>query len=559
MTTYTGSNLTSVVHTTSGAVQGYVDEDKKINTFLGIPYAEPPVGVLRFKPPKPIATPRQDTIFATFHQKVSLQLPLPFDSLISSESLPQSEDCLYLNVWTPAMDGGKRAVMFWLHSGACMSGSGSQKFWNGANLARNDVVVVTINYRLGALGFMHLADLCGEEWNDAGNLGLLDCIAALQWVNVNIEKFGGDPGKVTVFGASAGGGLSLSLMACPSAKGLFKRAIIQSAPIFMCDLIDWANFKAETFLRSLGLTPDTTDDLYTMDTKRLLEAQLFFLTWPNFFEALVPICPVKDGRTMPKTVIEQLIRGDGPLDNDVEIIIGWTRDEFNLFPMVQDFGKRDHNAMIGTYFTHIFGKNAELAYKIYDSQIIPAGFPPSEAGRYLASDIMCRMGALYLAENLARKGRRVYTYEWDYEPSSQKGTTKAVHIVDAIFSWDNLEYWQGNSSLDVGKFAERDRLSKQISRAFVSFAKTGVPSHEDIPEWPCYDLVKRPSMVFDGETTVRNDLYEKGRRAWMNELEQYVTMPLYHVMDPAKKAESSKELKGWGRKRKNVEERGPRA
>lgn len=188
MNPHTGSDLTSGVQTTSGRVQGYIDETKKVNTFLGIPYAKAPIGPLRFKPPKPIVTPPSETIIATFYQKVSPQMPLPFDTLLSSELLPQSEDCLYLNVWTPAIDDSRRAVMFWLHPGACMSGSGSQKFWNGANLAKNDVVVVTINYRLGALGFMHLSDLCGEEWNDTGNLGLLDCIGSFLFYKFDLFK-----------------------------------------------------------------------------------------------------------------------------------------------------------------------------------------------------------------------------------------------------------------------------------------------------------------------------------------------------------------------------------
>lgn len=154
---------------------------------------------------------------------------------------------------------------------------------------------------------------------------------------------------------------------------------------------------------------------------------------------MAPISSTHDGRTMPKSLFEQLIYGDGPLDEDVEVIIGWTRDEFNaFFPMMQDFGKRDRSVVINTYFTHIFGKNAELAYKIYESRIIPPGSPPSEAGRYLASDVMCRMGALFLAEALAKRGRRVYTYEWDYESTGQRGMIKAAHMIDSIFSWDNL-------------------------------------------------------------------------------------------------------------------------
>ncbi|RUS31311.1 LOW QUALITY PROTEIN: Carboxylesterase [Jimgerdemannia flammicorona] len=291
MNHFTGAKLTPVIQTTSGPIQGYIDEAKnKIHTFLGVPYAEPPWALC---PPRSIDPPRSSTISATSYSKVSMQLPMPYDTLMSAELLPQSEDCLYLNIWTPAVgDSGKRAVMVWIHSGACLSGSGNQRFWNGVNLARNDLVIVTINYRLGVLGWMHLADLCGEEFNDTGNLGMMDQIAALKWVHDNIEGFGGDPNYVTIFGASVGGACCLTLLHSPSAVGLFRRVIAQSPPLFMINPREWANFKAEVFLRSLGLTRQTAHELFTMDPKRLLDVQTLFLSWPNFLEGLAPIGPV---------------------------------------------------------------------------------------------------------------------------------------------------------------------------------------------------------------------------------------------------------------------------
>ncbi|RUS14773.1 Carboxylesterase, partial [Endogone sp. FLAS-F59071] len=378
MNRYTGSDLTPIVQTTSGPVQGYIDTAKaNIHTFLGIPFAEPPVGPLRFKPPNPIEKPRQATIFATFHSKVSLQLPMPFDTLMSAELLPQSEDCLYLNVWTLGVnDGAKRPVMVWIHSGACLSGSGSQRFWNGANLAKNDVVVVTLNYRLGVLGWMHLADLCGEEFNDTANLGMLDQIAALKWVRDNIEQFGGDPKNVTLFGASVGAACALTLLHSPPAKGLFHHVIAQSPPHFMLNPREWANFKTEVFLRSLGLTPETAHELFTIDPKRLLDVQTLFLSWPNFLEALAPIGPSEDGRTIPFAPLRDMMHEDAKLFPEVEILIGWTRDEYNLFfPLMQDFGKRDREIIIRTHFTHVFGKNAEIAFGIYKDKICPSGSP----------------------------------------------------------------------------------------------------------------------------------------------------------------------------------------
>ena len=217
------------VETTSGKLIGATHRGTHV--FRGIPFAAPPVGALRFRPPQPVA-PWSGVREALTFGPMAPQLPSALEALAGNTPLGQSEDCLTLNVWTPACDGAKRPVMVWIHGGGFTTGTAASPWYSGTNLAlQGDVVVVTANYRLGALGFMHLADVGGEAWGSSANCGILDQVAALRWVRDNVAGFGGDPDNVTVFGESAGGCSVVTLLATPAAKGLFHKAIAESASV----------------------------------------------------------------------------------------------------------------------------------------------------------------------------------------------------------------------------------------------------------------------------------------------------------------------------------------
>lgn len=527
--------LTQVISTTSGKLQGFKDEGNQVEVFLGIPYAQPPIGSLRFQPTVELHTPDQERLCIE-HAPAAPQTAMPFDTLMCVQIDHQSEDCLYLNIWTPdTVKNTKRPVIVWFHPGACMSGSSSQPFWDGTNLARNDAIIVSFNYRLGALGWMSM-DHLSSDLKGSGNLGLLDQIAALKWVQNNIAEFGGDPNNVTAFGSSAGSTCILSIILAENTAGLFHRIVLQSPPMFMVSPQEWAEMKGDIFARSLALDKsDLVQDLQAVEVETFLDSQTFMTTWPNFLEGLAPIGPNQDKQVLPSTLIEHFFHEPLPKGYEhLEVVIGYTRDEFNFFfPFLPNFQDMDDTMFVRGYFTHIFGrKNARRAYEIYKQEILPPMSPPSEVTRYMCSDVMCRIATMLTAENLATNGHKVYLYEWDYESNDVQNVIKAAHMVDSVFSWDNLMYWTDNPFLGPGDDFERDRIAKQISGAIINFAKTGNPNHEGIPEWPLYitnDVRDRHAMIFDREVRVEHNIYDQGLQLWKTVLKDYVQTPLFPV------------------------------
>lgn len=503
--------------------------------FLGIPYAEPPVGQLRFKPTVRLHTPDEERLCIE-HAPAAPQVAMPFDTLMCVQIDHQAEDCLYLNVWTPdTVKGTKRPVIVWFHPGACMSGSSSQPFWDGTNLARNDAIIVSFNYRLGSLGWTSMEHI-SSDLEGSANLGLLDQIAALKWVQDNIAEFGGDPNNVTAFGSSAGSTCIMSIILSPNTAGLFHKIILQSPPMFLVSPQDWAEMKGDIMVRSLGLDKSNLlEDLQAVELETFLDSQTFMTTWPNFIEGLAPIGPSQDGHILPSTVIEHFFHKPLPKGwENLEIMMGYTRDEFNFFfPFLPNFQDMDDSMFVRTYFTHIFGaKNARRAYEIYKEEIVPPQSPPSEVSRYMCSDVMCRVASLLTAENLASHGHKVYLYEWDYESNDVQNVIKAAHMVDSIFSWDNLIYWVDNPFLGPGDDVERDRVAKQISLAIINFAKSNNPNHDGIPEWPLYitdDVRERQCIIFDREVRVEQNIYDAGLQLWKTVLKDYVKTPMFPV------------------------------
>src|SRR3712207_215533 len=264
--------MASTVMTAVGEVAGELGDG--VHVFRGIPYARPPVGELRFRPPQP-PEPWAGARPATAFGSIAMQSPSPLENLFGAAERPSmSEDCLYLNIWTPGLDGARRPVMVWIHGGAFVTGSGSTPWYDGTRFAaRGDVVVVTLNYRLGAFGFLHLADLIGESFVGSGNAGILDQAAALAWVRDNIAAFGGDPENVTIFGESAGAMSVGTLLALPAARGLFQRAILQSGAASNAMSRERANEVAGRLLEALGIPREKSETIRDVPARDLLAAQ----------------------------------------------------------------------------------------------------------------------------------------------------------------------------------------------------------------------------------------------------------------------------------------------
>src|SRR5580658_1789366 len=262
-----------VVETTAGKIRGTIED--KVSAFRGIPYGASTAGAGRFMPPEkpqPWAGVK-DTIELGHRSPQGASTLIPEVAAVDANE-PAGEDCLVLNVWTPsASPGHKRPVMVWLHGGGFTSGSGGFKIYDGVNLAgKHDVVVVTVNHRLNAFGYLYLADLGGEKYANASNAGMLDIVAALEWVRDNISNFGGDPGNVAIFGQSGGGAKVSTLLAMPSAKGLFHSAVIESGPSLTGGTRERANQTAETLLKELGLKPGQGHELQQVSLDRLMDA-----------------------------------------------------------------------------------------------------------------------------------------------------------------------------------------------------------------------------------------------------------------------------------------------
>ena len=326
--------MSAIASTRYGKVEG--EEQAGLAVFKGIPFAAPPTGARRWLPPEKPASwtgTREARRFGGVAPQNSLLLSALAAMVIDD---PQSEDCLYLNVWTPAADNKKRPVMVWIHGGAFEIGSGSQALYNGSTLARRgDAVVVTVNYRLGPLGFLRLADLTNGKIPASGNEGILDQIAALEWVRDNIAEFGGDPGNVTIFGESAGGMSVGTLLGAPAARGLFHKAIPQSGACHTGAARERANRNAERIMSKLGAS--SADAMRALTPEQLLKGTLMpdgKTPDPEFGMAYQPVI---DGTMMPRASIEMVTDG---ASSDIAIMVGSTLDEWKLFaPMDRGIAK----------------------------------------------------------------------------------------------------------------------------------------------------------------------------------------------------------------------------
>jgi para-nitrobenzyl esterase len=474
-----------VARTHAGRVRGVIDAG--INTFKGIPYGA-------------------DTALCRFRRAPS---PEPWrrirDGLEYGPSCPQlhsaertSEDCLRLNIWTPALrDGGKRPVMVYIHGGEFSSGSGSSPLYDGTHLCRRgDVVVVTVNHRLNTFGHLYLARLAGADYAAAGNVGLLDLVQALAWMKDHAEEFGGDPECLTVFGQSGGGAKIATLMSMPVARGLFHRAATMSGQQITASGPRSATLRAQAFLEALKVAPAALVEAGATSSGRLVEATQ--AKDPTLAGRSLYFGPVLDHGVLPRHPFYP----DAPSQSaKIPMIIGNTREETRAFlgdePGIHSLSWQDlPSRLLEHLFVDLSPEYVIAEYRRLYPQYTPTEvfFAASTAGRSWR-------GAIIEAELRAAQGAPVYAYQLDYRSPLENGRYGAMHTMDIPLVFDNIV---APGSL-TGHDAAAQKAADQMSDAFIAFARTGDPNHPGLPQWRPYELTNRATMVFDAQSHLEND------------------------------------------------------
>ncbi len=484
------------VRTATGEVRGKGKRD--VQVFRGIPFAAPPVGPLRFRPPTP--APAWDGVLdATHAGPWAPQLPSPLEKMLGSPDPRWDEaGCLTLNVTTPATDAARRPVMFWIHGGAFVNGAGSSPIYDGVKFAEHgDVVVVTVNYRLGAFGFLHLDEVFGSAFAGSGNLGLLDQIAALEWVRDNIAAFGGNPDDVTVFGESAGAMSIGALLGMPCAQGLFHRAVLQSGSPAFAARAEASTSVAREILELAGVT--TVEELQSVPADKILEAQGRLMAGAGRLD--LPFQPTVDGNLLPDLPLKTIESG---ATGDVPTMIGTTADEMTLFLSLQlGVGQLD-DSTLQKQMRGFFGDRAADVVAAYT-----ANRPGESNGDLLtaiSTDRVFRIPAIRLAEAQARQGRPTYMYLFSWPSPVMDGKLKSCHALELPFMWDGLD--RPGLSMLTGDGPERQGIADVMHAAWIAFGRTGDPG------WPRYDLDRRATQVFDTTSEVVDDPGGTERALW---------------------------------------------
>jgi len=490
----------TVITTKSGKIKGAFQDGLYI--FKGIPYAAPPVGEFRWLPPQPVKPwkgIRQAQTFGTIApQSGSLVLAPEYEI-----EEPQSEDCLYLNVWSPGTDDSRRPVLVWIHGGAFNRGSGSSPMYPGTTLARRgNAVVVTFNYRLGPLGFLHLKKVTGGRIPATGNEGLLDQIAALRWVQDNIASFGGDPDNVTIFGESAGGMSIGCLLAMPQARGLFHKAILQSGSNTVKSL-DKAIRLTEQYLGLLGVGAGDVRALSSLTVERLLSAQQELSAKLNIKGSVLE--PVVDGETLPELPIDAVRHGSA---GKVAVMAGTNLEEAKFMDRTdRGLSKVDEAGLLQRWQrvlpADLVPGLIENCRQALAKQGMPAGAP--EIALALQTHRQFRIPAIRLVEAHHSQGQPDYTYLFTWKsPAPGLG---ACHAVDIGFVFGTL------SASFSGTGPAAEKLAKIIQDAWLAFAHTGNPSCESLGNWPQYSS-RRETMMLGEDCHVEEAPYDEERRAW---------------------------------------------
>ncbi len=499
-----------IVETTCGKVRGATLNG--IHSFKGIRYGSPTGAANRFMPP---------------------QKPEPWvgikDALEFGYSAPQSnpamakqpdmyqtgtenEDCLFLNVWTAGInDGKKRPVMFWLHGGGFAILSASAPQWHGVNLARRGAVVVSVNHRLGALGYTHFGDIGGSNYAHSGNAGMLDVVAALQWVRDNIAQFGGNPDRVMIFGESGGGQKVSMLLGCPSAKGLFQTVVIESGPGVKMIERDHGTMMVQYLLDALNLNQTQLSKVHEVPVEKILAAQfaasarLKGLPIPGMMRGFGPVI---DSEVLPAHPFYPVA---SPVSANVPVMVGFNKTESTFFFVRSnpEFFNLDEDGLRRSVKLWI-GDSGEGLIEVYRRN--NPGATPSELNFLITTDYPTGGYSHNIAERKAALGKApAYLYRFDYVSPFQGGKMKSPHGAEIVYVFDNIDV----SPMAKAGGAESQVLADQMSEAWIAFARTGDPNPpgSKMPTWKPYTNKDRATMLFNVKSECTNDPTRESRIA----------------------------------------------
>ena len=495
------TGVTGVVKTTNGPVRGLTFDG--VPTFLGLRYGAPPVGPLRFAPPRKPA-PWTDPAWAFNPGAASMQVlagggAAKYPGIVGmalaqgmnsgEDGVREHEDCLFINVYTPQLGGPRhRPVMVWLHGGGFSYGSGNWAFYDGHNLAKHhDAVVVSVTHRLNMFGFTNVADIGGDP--TSGNVGMLDIVQVLEWVRDNIENFGGDPGCVTIFGQSGGGAKVSTLQAMPGAHGLFHRAIIESGPGLRVGSKEAAAAQTKAWMDKLGVS-----DLKSLQA---IPAEVLAAS-----SAAPRGGPILDGVSIPAHPFDPVAN---PLSADVPVMVGCTSDEMVLYNVGADWWGRLTEAELV--------EKLRPQYKDKTEVLIAATrkLRPEDSPSYLLTSLgtMAGMyaGSTTLAERKSAQPGGVWQYVWKWGAPVEGGILRAPHTMEIPFAFDNID----KAPLLLGDKPSTRALAHQTSTVWTTFARTGNPNVAGLPHWPKFDPQSRATMMFDTVSAVAHDPYRTVR------------------------------------------------
>ncbi|WP_344785712.1 carboxylesterase/lipase family protein [Gordonia caeni] len=512
------------VETSFGPVRG--ERGAEVDVWRGVPFAAPPVGDLRWRrarDPQPWTEPREATAFG----HVCPQPAMPVIDLGPGTS--QSEDCLYLNIWSPAgaaQSGARRPVLVWIHGGAYICGSGSQPLYDGTALVRTSAeeglpaMVVTINYRMGAFGFAEWGDLPGADREFDSNCGISDVLQALRWVQANIERFGGDPDQVTVFGESAGGGIVTTLLTVPAAKGLFARAIAQSSPATSIYDRERGGRHSGMLLTELGAPADATAEaVRRLPTQALISAGTrVFNQVPITYPGTIAFTPAVDGDLVPRDPLSAIRDGEA---HDVPLLIGTNRDETSLFKWMKAPLMPVTQEQVDAMFELIAQEQPEIA--IPADEAVADAYPAttrslgksSAKSMGISRDLAFRMPAVWIAEAHSRRAP-VYLYRYDWAtPLFRVLGVGATHATELPYVWGNPASTKLDISYRLGGRRTGAKVQRRMQQRWLGFAAGRDPDSAESPaRWRPYTTDDQHSLLIGADDTAVTELDRNLLRAW---------------------------------------------